>query len=117
MVKDFTKELLLEIQHYTDEVRESVEVAKEEETNEAVKLLRGAPSPKLTGDYQRGWGRKKVGKSIIVHNRTNYQLTHLLEYGHQNTDGTRTAPVPHIRPVEEKVIQSFVEKVERAIKG
>ena len=66
-------------------------------------------SPKLTGDYAKGWAVKQekgVGKmNFIVHNRTDYQLTHLLENGHviRNKKGTygRVSGRKHIAPVEE----------------
>ena len=48
-----------------------------------------ANSPKDTGDYKKGWRIKqdKARKSIIVHNATDYQLTHLLEHGHVKRNG------------------------------
>lgn len=71
---------------------------------EAVDELRET-SPKDTGEYSRSWTstvtRSKYGSSVTVHNRK-YQLTHLLENGTTNADGTkRTAAQVHIFPANE----------------
>lgn len=80
-------------------------------------------SPKLTGDYAKGWAVKQekgVGKmNFIVHNRTDYQLTHLLENGHviRNKKGTygRTAAIPHIAPAADKAADELVEQLENKL--
>lgn len=82
----------------------SLEVAKE-----TVQKLR-SDSPKNTGDYAKGWKvSKKERADLVVHNATDYQLTHLLENSHiiKNKKGEfgRTSPghgqVPHIGKAEE----------------
>ena len=79
---------------------DSMEVAKE-----TVQKLKNT-SPKKYGDYARGWKvSKKERGSLVVHNATDYQLTHLLENGHviRNKKGTygRTNGIKHIEPAEE----------------
>lgn len=53
----------------------------------------------------------------IVHNRTKYQLTHLLEKGHALKKGGRTIgqvrPLVHIAPAEEHVVKNFEEAVKK----
>lgn len=115
-IDDLSSEIMKQLQQYTEEVKEKVELAKDEAGKEAVKTLKQT-SPKLTGSYARGWRLKKTTFGHIVHNATDYQLTHLLEYGHVNRDGSRTKAYPHIRKVEEKVIDEFTTKVEGAIKS
>lgn len=114
-MKDLANEIAQTLKQYTAEVEEELEKAKDEVSKDAVKQLK-ANSPKNTGKYAKGWTRKKQGKGYVIHNRR-YQLTHLLEHGHAKRGGGRVSGIPHIRPVEQSAIESFVEKVERAIKG
>ncbi|UTI44740.1 HK97 gp10 family phage protein [Niallia sp. RD1] len=105
-----------QLELYTEEVKQELEVAKEEVAEETVALLK-SNSPKRTGDYAEGWTTKKVGGKVVVHNKTNYQLTHILEKGHANVDGGRTAAQVHIAPAEQKAIDSMVERAERTARG
>lgn len=101
---------------YTEDIEEGLEKAKTETANEGIKKLR-LTSPKHAGDYAKGWSKKKIDTAVVVHNRTDYQLTHLLEKGHVNRDGSRSKKFVHIAPVEEQMINSFEKKVEKVIKG
>ena len=82
---------------------------------ECVVKLRNA-SPRKTGSYAKGWGTKKQGEmDVVVHNRTDYQLTHLLENGHviRNKKGTygRTNGIKHIQPVEEWAVDELPRRI------
>ncbi|MDX8359824.1 HK97 gp10 family phage protein [Cytobacillus sp. IB215316] len=114
-INGLQKALEEELQQYHNDVNKKVETAKEEVTKELVSTLKQHPSPKLTGNYRKGWRIKRVGNKIIVHNKTNYQLTHLLEHGHAKVGGGRVPPIVHIRPAEEKAVDDFVKKLERGI--
>lgn len=77
-------------------------------------------SPRKSGAYARGWRVKKDRDgSAIVHNATNYQLTHLLENGHiiKNKKGTygRTNGIKHIEPVEQWANGELVQRIETDI--
>ena len=94
---------------------ESMAVAKE-----CVQRLRSS-SPRQHGDYSKGWKvSKKKGADLVVHNATDYQLTHLLENGHAivNKKGTygRTNGIKHIKPAEEyaqdELPRRIMEKIE-----
>lgn len=96
------KELLDEL---NEDVRKSVKSNIAVVSNEAVQRLRNT-SPRKTGSYAKGWGAKRMGEmDVVIHNRTDYQLTHLLENGHviRNKKGTygRAPAHKHIKPVEE----------------
>lgn len=115
-IDDLSTQIVRQLTDYFSEVEDEVDNAKDIVTKEAVKELRNN-SPKLTGDYSKGWSRKKVGKSIIVHNRTNYQLTHLLENGYAKVSGGRVPAKVHIRPVEQKSIELYERLVKKGVSG
>ena len=90
---------------FNKDVNEAAKKGIKDVSKQAVQKLRNT-SPKKTGDYAKGWTTKKVDDmDIVVHNKTDYQLTHLLENGHiiKNKKGTygRTRGIKHIAPVEE----------------
>lgn len=82
-------------------------------------------SPKLTGDYRKGWRVKtEKGKGFVnctIHNATDYQLTHLLERPHviknQYGEWGTTKPIEHIAPVEQKYVKEYQSEVEKIIKN
>lgn len=115
-IDDFTDDIIRQLRMYEHDVSKKVDDAKKEVSEEAVSKLRQTSPKGATGEYRKGWRVKKVGNKLVVHNATNYQLTHLLEKGHAKVGGGRVAPRVHIRPVEEKAIDDFLELVERAIR-
>ena len=71
--------------------------------------LRDSPlTPALTGEYAAGWAASSEEDrdgwvESTVHNKTRWQLTHLLEKGHQkfiygHNTGERVPAYPHIEP-------------------
>lgn len=110
-IRGISNEITRALQQYSSEVEKSLEKSKEKVAKEAVKTLKST-SPSETGSYKKGWRVKQVGTAKVIHNATDYQLTHLLEHGHAKKNGGRVAPIVHIKPVEEKAIEDF----ERAIR-
>ena len=82
-----------------------------------------AGAPVRTGRYKRGWTVRKdrpsnpYRSSTIVHNRTDYQLTHLLENGHVTRNGGRTKPIAHIAPVAEHADKMLKEAFDKIAEG
>ena len=108
---------------YEDRVKNVYEMSVSRVSREAVQRLRNT-SPKKSGSYARGWSLKKVKSranvmDVIVHNRTDYQLTHLLENGHviRNKKGEygRTRPIKHIAPVAEWAENELPNEIERGL--
>ena len=106
---------------YSDRVKNVTRVAMGRVSRECVQRLRNT-SPKKSGSYARGWGTKQIVSrgdiaDIIVCNKTDYSLTHLLENGHviKNAKGTfgRTSPKKHIKPVEEWANNELPAEIER----
>lgn len=106
------------LEEYSEEIQEEITEAAQKIAKEGALKLQET-SPKRTGKYRKGWKVKtNKGKgfvSCIIHNSTNYQLTHLLENGHLNRDGSKTAAKVHIKPVEEQAINEFQKNVEKII--
>lgn len=114
-IGNISKEIASQLASYTSEVKGEVIKATDEVSKGIVDELK-LKSPNDTGIYAKGWRRKKQGEGYIVHNSTDYQLTHLLEHGHVKINGGRVPAKVHIRPVEEKAVKEFESRVERAIK-
>ncbi|MGG1791712.1 HK97 gp10 family phage protein [Bacillus mycoides] len=112
-MNDFASEIARELQRYANVVEEELMTAQEEVADVAVGKLKQS-GPKKTGDYRKGWRKKKDGKSVVIHN-TKGQLTHLLENGHATVGGGRVPAQVHIRPVEEYVIDELPRRIERTI--
>lgn len=86
-------------------------------------ILKGGEVHKA-GDYAKGWTvstqSQKNAYSKKVWNKTNYQLTHLLEFGHASRSGGRVNPSPrggHIRKTEDKYLQKFEKELEKKIRS
>lgn len=112
-LKDYKEDIDEEVVEVVDEVTRK---AKDELKQTS---LRGEGS--RTNPYYKGWAVKLSKKRTgvyhkVIWNRTNYQLTHLLEFGHATRNGGRTRAIPHIRPVEEKYNVEFVDKLEKKIR-
>lgn len=116
-----SKEIQKYLTQYKEDISETVETVANKVGKEAVNELKQT-SPKKTGSYAKGWRLKKdkLGKNrytIKIHNKTDFQLTHLLEFGHATKNGGRTKPIPHIRPTEQKYSEKFEEELKKEIGG
>lgn len=119
-IDDLAKAVMDGLTEYAGAVADEVKDAAKQTADECVKELR-ATSPRKTGDYAKGWASKKAFESSqevrhTVYNKTDYQLTHLLEKGHAKRNGGRVAAIPHIEPAEQKAIESFEKRVKEACK-
>lgn len=111
------------LDEYSKDVKDATNNAISKTSKEAVQKLRNT-SPKDTGKYAKGWTVKKERgrdgiETVTVHNKTDYQLTHLLENGHvvRNAKGTygRTNGIKHIAPVEEWAASELPLEIEREL--
>jgi len=119
------KEILTD---YGDNVTEGVKEATKRVAKIAAQEVK-AKSPvgngPKKGRYKKGWRVKeeslnRLQSSAIVHNRTDYQLAHLLEKGHALRRGGRTygkvKAIVHIEPAEQQAIKNLEEAVRRIAK-
>ncbi|MDB1943740.1 HK97 gp10 family phage protein [Clostridium tertium] len=106
------------LSEYKEEVMVGMTTVREQVAKETVKELKST-SPKKKGagggKYAKGWKVSDIRGRMIIHNKK-YQLTHLLEYGHAKVNGGRVAAKVHIRPAEERAIESYIIGVEKVIK-
>lgn len=108
------------LDEYSTDIQEAITEEAQRVAKEAQAELRNT-SPKRTGKYRKGW-RVKTEKGngyveCIVHNATDYQLTHLLEKPHLKRNGGMTTPKVHIAPVEQKAVKQYERDVENIIKN
>lgn len=98
-------------------VKKVAEIAKQE-------VRAGAPVK--TGKYRRGWAvqenlESRLRTEAVIHNRTRYQLAHLLEKGHALKRGGRAygsvQAFPHIAPAEEHAVRNMEEALKRIAQG
>lgn len=120
-VDSLSSEIMKALENYSDDISGIVEKTSNYIGKEAVSELKQT-SPRKRGSYAKGWTSRKdkIGKnrySVKIHNKTDYQLTHLLEFGHATRNGRRTKAIPHIRPVEEKYSQKYEKELKREIGG
>ncbi|MCP3025414.1 HK97 gp10 family phage protein [Halobacillus sp. A5] len=114
---DISKQIAQALAEYTNDVTEGLEKAKKEVAKNTVKELKRTSPVGDTGDYAKGWKSKKSGTAQVVHNKTDYQLTHLLEKGHAKRGAGRVQGQKHIEPAEEKAIREYLEAAEKVIRG
>ena len=81
-----------------------------------------ATAPIRKGKYAKSWRVKKVKENsnsinVVVHSEKNYQLIHLLEFGHALRNGGRSKAIPHIAPAEQRGIENFEKRVMEGLDG
>lgn len=113
------------LENYAEDIEEDVKDATNTIVKEAkAELVKTSPKSGVARDtkYYKGWALKNGTKNKnyrytrVIWNKTNYQLTHLLEFGHATRNGGRTKAIPHIRPVEEKYGVKFADLIEKKIR-
>lgn len=100
------------LENYVDQVKK----AEEEDIKAAAKVALKAVKTPPPGagkwhdweEYSKGW-RSKITKEVtggwtaeIKQKKGKTGLTHLLENGHVNVDGSRARAFPHVKPAAEK---------------
>lgn len=122
-IDELANTVIEELKGYSSEVAEETKKAVKETAKECLSDVK-SNSPvrkKHGGKYKKGW-KVKVNYDgpddtrVTVYNKTDYQLTHLLEKGHAKRGGGRTRAFPHIKPAEEKAEEKLMDKIKVAIK-
>lgn len=129
-IDDFSNALIDELKEYKNVISIDLKAELKAQAKETAKELRKT-SPvneqgKRKGRYAKGWTVKEASSTsfkpnFIVHNKTDYQLTHLLENGHALVRGGRTLPTrasakPHILKAEQNAIANTEKRIQKLIK-
>ena len=126
-VEDLAQEIINAMENWTNgDLRRAVNDAIEESAATAAReLKKGGPYQERTGNYSEDWGhklRKGQYSSVInteeytVYNKKHYQLTHLLENGHQSRNGGRVKAFSHIAPVAELTEQLVISNIGKKVR-
>lgn len=126
MATDFN-EINSLIQSYSKEVNDNLAELFKDEANITKQEIQAKSPVGYRGRYKKGWrvsNRRSKGEArSIVYNKTDYQLTHLLENGHviiipylKKRNFGKTKPQPHIKPAEEHMIERINKRIEEALK-
>ena len=123
------REILKDLNDYTDNVRIKVDEAVGEIARESQKKLRattGAEGSNVWRKYPTGWTtkstRRKGYRKEEVWNARHYRLTHLLEHGHvvkndtgRNNGRQKTRSFKHIGPINDKAQEELEKRIVEAI--
>lgn len=120
-VTDLAEAIAKELEQYSQDVTDGLKKEVKQVAKEC-KLEIQQKSPVLTGDYKKGWRDQVEYESgqdirVVVRNKTDYQLTHLLENGHAKVNGGRVQGKPHIRPAEQNAEKKLLQRVKVVVKG
>ena len=114
-IQGITNEIAKILTEYSQEIEVGISLAKDDVSKKTAQNLKSTSPKGPTGKYAKGWTVSNINGKKVVHNKTDYRLTHLLEYGHAKVNGGRVSGKPHIRPAEEQAISDFNEAVRKAL--
>lgn len=105
------------LEKYGDDVKDNVSNIVKDITKKGAQTLKSESRGTFggTGKYASGWTTQmetgRVSAQGTIYNGDVPGLPHLLEHGHANRGGGRTAGRVHIAKVEETLIKEFETKV------
>lgn len=120
-IDDLASAIAEDLAKYSQEVTDGIKKEIKKVARECKQEIQDK-SPVLMGDYKDGWRIKIAFESkedirVVVHNKTDYRLTHLLENGHAKATGGRVDGKPHIGPAEKNAEKKLIEKVKVVVRG
>lgn len=123
-IEDFDKALKSILDEYGDSVTEKSHKAAGKVAKIAQQQVK-SKAPSKSGRYRKGWTVTEENHTGLwfeytVHNRSRYQLAHLLEKGHALKRGGRTyghvSGRTHIEPAEQQAIRNYEEALKKIAK-
>jgi hypothetical protein len=117
-------DIMSSLTEYSDDVavrtRKAVDIVTREVSDEIKKHL---SFNSRTGNYIKSFRTKTLFEDKRNKRNTwyvkepHYRLTHLLEFGHINRNGTRTRAFPHVQYGEEIAERRLPELIEKVLQG
>ena len=116
-ISELANEVMKGLKEYADLATEDLK-KDVEKAGKKVKEQIESTAPKDTGKYAKSWAVKKTRETsdsieLVVHSKTRYPLTHLLEFGHAKRNGGRVAARPHLAAAEQAGIEQLTRDIER----
>ena len=120
-VDQLAEAIAAELTSYRQEIADGLKQDVRAAAREARDRLRGE-SPKDTGDYRKGWSDRVAFERnddirAETYNRTDSQLTHLLENGHAKRKGGRVEARVHIKTAAEEAQSKLLGRTKARIRG
>lgn len=119
-VNDLADAVAKELSEYSQDVTDGLKKEVKSVAKECKAEIQ-RNSPVLTRSYKKGWrdqvafeGREDI--RVVVRNKTDYQLTHLLENGHAKVKGDRVEGKPHIAPAERNAEKKLLKRVKVVVR-
>ena len=110
------------INEVTEEVKGALYEASDTIGEQAAQKLKATSPRGETGSYADGWEYMQRADGGVVYNATDYQLTHLLEFGHvvrprptHKGKKRRVEAKPHIATVEQWANQEIMNTITRLL--
>lgn len=113
------------LEEYQGDIQSNISVITKRIGQKGAQALRNQTKATFNGKkYASGWGytveEKRLYTTVIIHNKKQAGLAHLLENGHVKANGTGRYGfydgVEHIYPVEKELIASYESEVKNALK-
>ncbi len=118
---DAVNEILAE---YSDNIYENLDEITQRIGKKGVEAVKSASQNTFGGkNYASGWGmtveKNRLYTTVIIHNKKQAGLAHLLENGHVKANGTGRYGFwegrEHILPVEEKLVDEYESEVVQSL--
>lgn len=112
------------LEEYEGDVYENLDAITQEIGKKGVEALKNSSKDAFNGkNYASGWAmiteKNRLYTTVIIYNKKQAGLAHLLENGHVKANGTGRYGiwngVTHILPVEEKLVSEYESEVAQGL--